>query len=79
MFKRSNRNTERETAVITAYRNDLQLLIQGNQLADALRTVELLNAYGEAKFGDEWWPGNARAYLTDGRGEELERLLEGGS
>jgi hypothetical protein len=46
------------------------------EVARLRRTVELLNAYGEAALRDAWWPGNARVYLTDGRGEELEQLLE---
>ena len=41
------------------------------------RTIELLLAYGTAKFGDEWWPGNARNWIPDGR--ELEYLLDPGS
>jgi hypothetical protein len=49
------------------------------QLAALERTVELLLAYGEAKFGDEWWPGNASNWLTDGRGAELEQLLDPGA
>lgn len=44
-----------------------------NQSQD--RLVELLHKYGEAKFGDEWWPGNAGAYLSDEEAEELESLL----
>lgn len=39
------------------------------------RIIELLGEYGEAKFGDEWWPGNA-SNCTGAHGEELERLLE---
>jgi hypothetical protein len=41
------------------------------------RTIELLLAYGTARFGDEWWPGNARNWIPDGR--ELEYLLDPGS
>jgi hypothetical protein len=41
------------------------------------RTIELLLAYGTARFGDEWWPGNARQHMPDGR--ELEYLLDPGS
>ena len=41
------------------------------------RTIELLLAYGTARFGDEWWPGNARNHMPDGR--ELEYLLDPGS
>lgn len=28
------------------------------------RFVDFLMAYGEAKFGDEWWPSMARHYLS---------------
>jgi hypothetical protein len=35
--------------------------------------VELLNKYGEAKFGDEWWPGNPDAWLGS---EDAQRLSE---
>ena len=42
------------------------------------RTIELLLAYGTARFGDDWWPGNARRWIgADGR--ELEYLLDPGS
>ena len=47
------------------------------QVARLLRILELLNAYGQAMVGDQWWPGNASVWLTDGRGAELERLLNG--
>ena len=42
---------------------------------DEARTVKLLNEYGQAKFGDEWWPGSPWAYLGRERGDELCRLL----
>jgi hypothetical protein len=42
------------------------------------RTIELLLAYGEAKFGDEWWPGNARNWMPEPNGRELEYLLDPG-
>ena len=42
---------------------------------DEARTVELLNEYGQAKFGDEWWPGSPWAYIGRERGDELCRLL----
>ena len=48
-------------------------------LADDFGTIErafdLLNAYGQAKFGDEWWPGNAQPWLGGEEGAELELLL----
>jgi hypothetical protein len=46
------------------------------QARELERTIELLLAYGAAKFGDEWWPGNARNWIPDGR--ELEYLLDPG-
>jgi hypothetical protein len=47
----------------------------GEQRAE--RTIELLRRYGRAKFGDEWWPGNARHWLG-AEGRELEYLLDPG-
>jgi hypothetical protein len=41
------------------------------------RVIGLLTAYGDARFGDEWWPGNARNWIPEGR--ELEYLLDPGS
>ncbi len=40
------------------------------------RIITLLNRYGEAMVGDQWWPGNASAYLPGPEGAELEALLE---
>lgn len=37
--------------------------------------IELLHAYGHAKLGDEWWPGNAAAVLGEERGRRLAELL----
>lgn len=42
-------------------------------LDQALRTIDLLCTYGNAKFGDEWWPSNASAWMPEGK--ELEQLL----
>lgn len=44
-------------------------------LEQALRTIDLLREYGNAKFGDEWYPGNAAEWIPEGK--ELEELLEG--
>jgi hypothetical protein len=46
--------------------------------ADLERIITLLGKYGEAKFGDEWWPGGPqlRAYLSDGEAEELENYMK---
>ena len=38
---------------------------------------DLLNEYGDARFGDEWWPTNARAWIGEGRARTLEGLLLG--
>ncbi len=38
--------------------------------------IDLLNKYGEAKFGDEWWPGNASAWIDKEKAARLEELLE---
>ena len=46
------------------------------QVRQLVRTVELLNAYGQAMAGDQWWPGNAGVYLDEQRAAELEALLE---
>ncbi|WP_236722371.1 hypothetical protein, partial [Mycobacterium avium] len=32
---------------------------------DPSRVIEFLHAYGQAKFGDEWWPGTADAHMTE--------------
>lgn len=42
------------------------------------RLIDLLNQYGNAKFGDEWWPGCAEAWLPADDAAELAALLEGG-
>lgn len=41
------------------------------------KTVSLLNEYGDARFGDEWWPANARAWLGENEALDLERMLVG--
>lgn len=43
---------------------------------DLERLVELLMRYGEAKFGDEWWPSNADAWTGTDDAAELAELLE---
>lgn len=37
--------------------------------------VTLLNAYGAAKFGDEWWPGNAGEWIGEEKARALAELL----
>lgn len=40
------------------------------------RTIELLNEYGTARFGDEWWPGNPGCTsMPEADQAELLRLL----
>ena len=38
--------------------------------------LKLLNSYGHAKFGDEWWPSNAAPWIGERNAAELSRLLE---
>jgi hypothetical protein len=37
------------------------------------RVIEFLNTYGEAKFGDEWWPGACDSWLSD---EQLREFAD---
>jgi len=57
------------------------IVIPGNSVRKASpmsqRIVELLCKYGEKKFRDEWWPGNAEPHIG-AAGTELEKLLESG-
>jgi hypothetical protein len=46
------------------------------QAAEQRELESLLHAYGEAKFGDEWWPGNAEMYLPADKAQRLAELLE---
>jgi hypothetical protein len=39
------------------------------------RRIALLNAYGQARLGDDWWPSNASAWIGDADGDELAELL----
>jgi hypothetical protein len=41
-----------------------------------LRLAELLNSYGEARLGNDWWPGNAGSWIGDDNAHELEDLYE---
>jgi hypothetical protein len=43
--------------------------------APATRIIELLNEYGEAKFGDEWWPGSPWQWIGRTKGDEFCRLM----
>lgn len=43
------------------------------------RTIELLNEYGNAKFGDDWWPSNAAAWIGTEKARELAGLLDPGA
>jgi hypothetical protein len=40
------------------------------------RVIQLLNEYGAAKFGDEWWPETAGDWIGQAKGLELKILLE---
>jgi hypothetical protein len=43
--------------------------------ADATRReIELLREYGRAKFGDEWWPGNAVPWVGVKLAREMDAL-----
>lgn len=44
--------------------------------AQVRRFAELVSAYGEAKFGDEWWPGDAVSFIGVGGGHELARMFD---
>lgn len=41
-------------------------------------SARLLHAYGDAKFGDEWWPNDARAWMGEDEAEELAAQLSEG-
>ena len=43
------------------------------------RVVELLNEYGSAKFGDEWRPSHAAAWIGPEKARELAGLLDPGA
>ena len=38
------------------------------------RQIELLNHYGETKFGDEWWPGNAEPWVGKTIAREMDKV-----
>ena len=44
------------------------------EVARLERQVELLNKYGEAKFGDEWWPGNAEPWVGKDVAREMNKV-----
>jgi hypothetical protein len=48
-------------------------------MTNEARTIALLHEYGSAKFGDEWWPGNAEAWIGPEKGRELAVLLDAGA
>jgi hypothetical protein len=43
---------------------------------EIIEMITLINEYGDAKFGDEWWPGNANGWIGDEKGNRLSELLE---
>lgn len=67
----------RKSSDPTHYNRDGSCQCPARTLAEAERIIELLGKYGEAKFGDEWWPSNAAAYMAEGH--ELEELLDPGA
>jgi hypothetical protein len=46
------------------------------QIDRLTKLIDMLGEYGRAKFGDEWWPGNAEVWLGREKGRELYELLE---
>lgn len=40
-----------------------------------IELIDLLNEYGDAKFGDEWWPGNADPFIGKTKAARLNDLL----
>jgi hypothetical protein len=44
-------------------------------MIDYKRLAELLTDYGIAKFGDEWWPGNAEPWIGKQKSQELDMLF----
>lgn len=49
---------------------------RGSAQQQLLWLIELLGKYAEAKFGDEWWPGNASAWIGPVLGQELTEMLD---
>lgn len=47
----------------------------GSRSRSAERVIALLQQYGSAKFGDEWWPSNANAWIGQAEADELAALL----
>lgn len=43
---------------------------------EVIELFQLLSEYGHAKFGDEWWPGNAQAWISADKAERLAELTE---
>lgn len=43
--------------------------------ADMREAVELLNRYGEARFGDDWNPEHAESVLDDSTAAKLRQRL----
>ena len=42
------------------------------------RLARLLLAYGDARFGDEWWPIDARTWIGEEDAERLSNLIRNG-
>jgi hypothetical protein len=44
--------------------------------AEMFELWELLTEYAQAKFGDEWWPGNAQEWIGQEKAERLWALTD---
>jgi hypothetical protein len=44
--------------------------------AEIRELYALLQEYAEAKFGDEWWPGNASEWISAEKAARLQELTE---
>jgi hypothetical protein len=44
--------------------------------AEVAELYQLLNEYGNAKFGDEWWPGNAAVWIGEQQAARLDELTD---
>ncbi|TKG62375.1 MULTISPECIES: hypothetical protein [Pseudonocardiaceae] len=73
--------TDRDTSYRSTDHRDITAAIArdcstSTPRTSAERVIELLNQYGQAKFGDEWWPGNADSWLDQADADELATLLD---
>lgn len=66
-------------AILSGCASRVRELHSAAERMDLAYTIVLLQEYGTAKFGDEWWPGNAHPYIGEERGHTLAMLLDPGS